>query len=307
LTQKLKLIFDPDAAGIRATLRSADLIAPSGLSAEVVTLPEGQDPDSFIRTRSAESFSALLNNSTKLLDFAIEECLTDPQASTIDGKLRISQALLPAIQKVRHPIERGYYLKKLAEGLQVPEQDLLEAAKVQRKVPAERKEGLGSSPDLSEPPRLPKEDEILIHLILHQQLSMPRFLKELEPEDFSDSKSCSLIRALAGSYYKSGAVQLQDLIHEEALEPQLAGLLTALSVKEPDYEDPDRTIVDCLRIVKVKKLQVQMKELEKQIRFAEKEGRSDSVRTLQGQLLGLKKRSLGPDSNPALARGKEVI
>ncbi len=287
-TQKVKLIFDPDAAGVRATLRAADLITPSGLSVEVVQLPEGQDPDSFIRVQGVEPFMGLLTRSAKLMDFAMEQCLMDPDAHTIDGKLRIIQTLLPAIQKIPHRIERGYYLKKLAEGLQVNEQDLLDEVKAQRTHGQAQK---GAAPQPS-PMQLPKEEEILLHLLLHHRLSVDQLLEEIQPEDFSDPRSKQLFGALAESAKQSGTIRLQDILHQEAIGSELASLLTSLSLQEPDYEDIHQTIADCLRVAKLKKLRTSMKSLERQIRLAEQEGRPEVIRNLQGQLLGLKKRSL---------------
>ena len=287
-TQKVKLIFDPDAAGVRATLRAADLIAPSGLAVSVVRLPEGQDPDSFIRVQGVEPFMGLLTRSAKLMDFAMEQCLMDPDAHTIDGKLRIIQALLPAIQKIPHRIERGYYLKKLAEGLQVNEQDLLDEVKAQRTHGQAQK---GAAPQPS-PMQLPKEEEILLHLLLHHRLSVDQLLEEIQPEDFSDPRSKQLFGALAESAKQSGTIRLQDILHQEAIGSELASLLTSLSLQEPDYEDIHQTMADCLRAAKLKKLRASMKSLERQIRLAEQEGRPEVIRNLQGQLLGLKKRSL---------------
>ena len=287
LTQKVKLIFDPDSAGVKATLRAVELIAPSGISAEVVQLPQGQDPDSFIRSHGKDAFTNLLTHGIKLMDFALEQCLTDPDIKQIDGKLRVIQSFLPVIRKIPRPVERGYYLKRLSEGLGVSEQHLLEEFRTQRTLKTDPIETKPTAISVS----LPKEEEILIHLLLHQYLAPGQLLEAVPLEDFSDPRSAQVIGDLFKSQNKSGAIRLQDALQREATHPELVSLLTALSVREPDYEDLHQTMADCIRTVKLKKLKTAMKDLENQIRRAEQEGRSEGVRSLQGQLIGLQKRS----------------
>jgi DNA primase len=288
-TPKVKLVFDPDTAGVKATLRLVELIAPSSLSAEVIQLPQGQDPDSFIRSGGKDAFTSTLMTNVALMDFALEQYLSDPEAGLIDGKRRIIQSFLPAIQKIPSPIERSHYLKRLAEGLQVNEQDLLEelkALKIYNRNPAEAAAAKRSS-------GLPKEEEILIHLMLHHRLSSSQLLTAVQLDDFSDSRSIQMFRVLLESGDKSGNIKLHDVLQFKTVDAELTSLLTALSIKDPEkeYEDIHQTVTDCLRRVKLKKLKTNMKNLESQIRQAEKEGHADLVRNLQGQLLGLQKRS----------------
>lgn len=287
-TQKIKLIFDPDAAGIRAALRSAELLVPSDLSADVVLLPDGQDPDSFLKARGPEPFSALLSKSTRLMDFAIHQTLKDPEAGTIDGKLRIARQLLPLVARIPRPIERGHYLRKIAEELRVSEQDILEEFRTLNTRPP----APGAPERKPVQVRLPKEEEMIIHLLLHKNDSLDPFLKVLNPEDFSDPRSRQIIDSLVNCYKSSGAPQPAEILNKDFTSPELASFLTGLSVREPDYEDAHQTLVDCLRAVRLKKLRTTMSELQGLISRAEQEGKSDTVRSLQNQLLGLKKKSL---------------
>ena len=299
-THKVKLIFDPDAAGIRAAIRSTEIIAPSGIEAQVIQLPEGKDPDVFLRQYGAKSFLDVMSGGTRLIDFAIQESLKDPQAATIEGKVRITQQLLPMIQKISHPIERGYTLKNLAEGLQVKESDLLDELKALR---APRK-ATEPGPKPAAPIRLPAEEENILHLLLQHQLSIKELLKEVRPEDFSDHRTRHLMDILFNSPETEENARLQAILHRDDIGPELSGFLTSLSLKDVDcYDDIPQTISDSLRTLKLKNLQTSMGNLQGQIRSAEKDGRTDLVRSLQGELMGLKKRSLVVDGREALRSG----
>ena len=54
---KVVLLFDPDQAGVRAALRGLDLFVNSGLGVKVVTLPAGEDPDTYVRKEGPEAFA----------------------------------------------------------------------------------------------------------------------------------------------------------------------------------------------------------------------------------------------------------
>jgi DNA primase len=285
----VKLIFDPDEAGVRAALRTLDLIIPSPISGEVVLLPDSEDPDCFIKRRGPEAFAEWLSRSTKLLDFAIRRGLTDPGAKSIEGKLKIVDRILPVIRKVARPIERGYYLKHLAESLGLEERELvMEMAKL-----GGTKTVASSGPPDSLSSKWPKEEQILLHLLVHDRVDINTLLQEIEPAHFSDSR----LRRLFELYIESGksaggVVPLPVRLHPDMAEPELAPILTILMVEEPNYEEPEQTLKDCIRTLRVKKIRSQMKHLENEIREAEMTGDGSQVKSLLDKMVGLKKMSL---------------
>src|SRR5207247_11338336 len=70
-TRRAVLLFDPDAAGVRAALRTLDLFLGSGLAVQVGSLPEGEDPDTFIRSRGQEACTALARPAASLTNFTV--------------------------------------------------------------------------------------------------------------------------------------------------------------------------------------------------------------------------------------------
>ncbi|MBI3995980.1 MAG: DNA primase [Nitrospirae bacterium] len=287
--QAVKLIFDPDEAGIRAALRTLDLIVPSSVSGEVVLLPAGEDPDSFIKRRGPEAFSRLLDQSAKLLDFAIQQGLMDPSAKTIEGKLKIVDQILPVIRKVTRPVERSYYLKHLAERLGLEEREL--AAEMAR---------LGgvrtavSNPPFESPlAKMPQEEQIILHLLVHNRVTDRTLIEPLEPEHFTEGRLRRIFNLYVESGIPAGGGALSNpVVQSEATDPQLAPILTALMVREPEYDDPEQTLRDCIRSLRVKRIRSEMKVLETEIRDAEKSGNGIQVKSLLDRLVGLKKMSL---------------
>ncbi|HUK55366.1 MAG TPA: DNA primase [Nitrospiria bacterium] len=288
----VKLIFDPDDAGIRAALRTLDLIIPSSVAGEVVLLPREEDPDSFIKKRGAEAFNRLLNQSTKLLDFAIRRGLSEPTSGTIEGKLKIVDRILPVVRKVKRPVERSYYVKHLAESLGLEERDLAkEMAQLGETVTTAAPFTEGS---LS---RLPQEEQILIHLLLHRRVTVPTLLQQIDQDHFTDGQLRQIFSRCVEISRTGGEALRSDMpIHTDMADPRRASILSALMVKEPDYEDSQQTLKDCIRTLRVKKIRTAMKTLETQIRDAEQSGNGSHVKSLLDQLIGLKKMSLEVNS-----------
>src|SRR6185295_16202354 len=74
-THNVILIFDPDAAGVRAALRTMDLFLDSGMSVHVVSLPAGDDPDTFVRREGLDALMAAIGKAPSLLEFTVEGSL----------------------------------------------------------------------------------------------------------------------------------------------------------------------------------------------------------------------------------------
>jgi DNA primase len=287
--QTVKLIFDPDDAGIRAALRTLDLIVPSPLSGEVVLLPAGEDPDNCIKNRGADAFARMLNESTKLLDFAIRQGLSEPAAKTIEGKLKIVDRLLPVIRKVSRPVERRYYLKHLAESLGLEERELTyEMAQLNGDRSPSAAPSLESSFS-----RLPKEEQILLHLLVHDRVTVHALLQEVDPQHFSDERLRRIFNLYVESGKAAGGVEPVNIkFQPDTADTELAPMLSALMIKELDYDDPEQTLRDCIRTLRMKRIRSEMKTVENEIRDAEKIGNSARIRSLLDKLVGLKKMSL---------------
>ncbi len=284
----VKLIFDPDPAGIRAALRAVDMILPSGMSAEVVLLPQGDDPDTFIRKQGPQAFEEQLARATNLLDFALEQHLLQPGAKTLAGRLKIAQELIGAIQRIAHPLARSYQIKRLAEGIGFKEDDLLR--ELDRRPRPEARPAAGPAPQLRAP--LPREEHFLAHLVIHGLVPLAQILEQVEITDFTDPRLQLVVQALADCVRTRGTLDLESLADPEAFGSETASLISALSVQEAEYDDAHQTAMDCLRTMKLKRWKQSMTELELRIRSAEQSDNTGLVKDLQLQLMGLKKQAL---------------
>ena len=139
-TENITLLYDGDKAGIKAALRGIDMMLEEGLNVRIILLPEGEDPDSFAKSRNADELQAFLDNNhqdfirfkTQLLS---EEAQNDPTKRS-DMILQIvrSIAIIPDI------IKRQVYIKDTATLLAIPEDVLTrKVIEIRKKEAEERK------------------------------------------------------------------------------------------------------------------------------------------------------------------------
>ncbi|MCF0202627.1 MAG: DNA primase [Bacteroidaceae bacterium] len=121
LTQNITLLYDGDAAGIKAAMRGTDMILAHGMNIKVLILPDGDDPDSFARKHTAEEFRAYVEeHQVDFFDFKCSLMLngvTDPiqRSEAVESVLR-SISLIP------DPVTRSMYVKMCAPKLQLKEE-----------------------------------------------------------------------------------------------------------------------------------------------------------------------------------------
>lgn len=112
------LLFDADDAGIKAAKRSLPLFDESAIGAKVMVLPDGHDPDSFLKAQGAEVFAAQAENAYDAVSFLIKEAQRR-HGQTIEGRLRTLDEMLPIFKAVDDPVRRTLYINHLADQIEV--------------------------------------------------------------------------------------------------------------------------------------------------------------------------------------------
>jgi DNA primase len=124
LTQNIVVLFDGDAAGLRASLRGVDLILEEGMNVRVCTFPEGEDPDSFARKHSREAIEKYLEeNARDFIQFKTA-LLTEEAANDPIRKAETVRDIVSSIARIPDPIKREIYVQECASLMGISEEVL---------------------------------------------------------------------------------------------------------------------------------------------------------------------------------------
>jgi DNA primase len=274
--QNIVLIFDPDPAGVKAALRGLDLFVASGMKVNVVSLPDGDDPDTFLNKKGYEAFATCLKKSSKFMDFVLDQVVKGGPLASIDEKVTKAGEMLDVIAKLPSGIERDYYLKKTAEALDLDEALLRqEMPKEPRKAQALHSRGQGTGMTLI---RRPRAEETLIHLMLKDEGIAKSLEGQISPEDFTDP----LFRRAAERIFET--MRGKETLDPHALlregDEELNALLSHYAVLEMVYEDPQRHCRDCVEILRQQDPEKQMKQIVKALKEAEEQGNAEEYKRL---------------------------
>lgn len=124
LTNNITVLFDGDAAGIRASFRGIDLILEQGMNVRVVAFPEGEDPDSFARSRSSsELIEYLSEESQDFIQFKTSILLKDTKNDPVK-RAELIRDIVSSISKIPNNIHKEVYIQECARIMNISEQVL---------------------------------------------------------------------------------------------------------------------------------------------------------------------------------------
>jgi len=124
-TENITVLFDGDAAGIKAALRGIDLVLKGGLNVRVLLLPDGDDPDSFSKKRSSTELKEYFQKNTKdFISFKIDLYAADASRDPIK-KAEAIREIVASIAVIPDPIKRSVYIQETSTLLRIQESVLL--------------------------------------------------------------------------------------------------------------------------------------------------------------------------------------
>ncbi|MCP4340792.1 MAG: DNA primase [Desulfobulbaceae bacterium] len=121
--ERVTLLFDGDVAGEKAAVRGVPFFLAEQVAGRVALLPDGHDPDTFIRENGLAALNKLLEQAESLPEFVLNR-LVQEYGLTLDGKRRIVEELQPLVKAAVSPLQRSVFVSHFAEKLGMPMEQL---------------------------------------------------------------------------------------------------------------------------------------------------------------------------------------
>lgn len=148
-TNNITVLYDGDAAGIKASLRGIDMLLAEGLNIKVLLLPDGDDPDSFARKHKAEEFQKYIDtHQVDFIKFKIDLLMSDTQSDPLK-RAELVTNVVKSISVIPNEVVRQMYIHECATSLSVSEELIVNEINKQHraKLQAERKKNEGNATD----------------------------------------------------------------------------------------------------------------------------------------------------------------
>ena len=326
-TKRLTLVYDADSAGSNATLRGMDIALAQDLDISIVELPEGEDPDSFVRKSGGKEFRKLLEQAVSFIDFKAKQFLRAGAFATPEGKTQAVRSIVQSIAKMRDELKRNFYIKEVATKYDVYESILYR--ELERWLPGRAQGGgagvarppsgarfstgtdaAGSTATAQGTKAIPVVERDIVKLLLENQERMIGFLfSHMSTSDLTDPQIRKIVEFLLTRFDERGPGKVTEIVGEIE-DPLLKNLVTDIVMSryevskrwdvESNEEEPDPLAIarDVLAALKKRTLQRQIEENQKALKEAGQRG--DDPQTYVQRHLDLTKQLLSVDSGEFL-------
>jgi DNA primase len=254
-TTKVVLSFDPDAAGQGAAARSSELLVSEGFQVNVALLPEGSDPDAFIRGSGPKAYTERLTGSKPYLDFLLDRAAARLDVGRADSRKTFLDEMFRVAATIPDPVVRDQFADRLAHKARITEGVIREEIK---RAAAQRKT---EAPALAVAPiiRVGGAEQGLLWSFVHRPVEGLSAVAQLEASDLERLVTAPILTAAAGLSDVPPDV-LPELLRERLSEGERALLERAAAA-----DSPMASAADCVRRLKLDRLERDMAELQREI------------------------------------------
>ncbi len=217
--KKANLLFDRDPSGIKATLRAIGLLINAQVDVYVTVLPEGYDPDSFIKEKGAQELAKLFSSSIDFFTFYKNSVKID----SVEGEISLIRDLIEIISKIQDPLRFDRYLRYAARVFELSPDVIIKEMK-KKDLPQKKELKEKTSPQ-----------EKIIMLIFNNLQYLHRAKEVLKPEDFTEEKVKRVYELLIKDETFNIADLSKYLVEERLREKILSSLIKEERVSEEDF------------------------------------------------------------------------
>jgi len=221
-TKNVVVLFDPDDAGREAALKSFPLFLNEGISAKVVVLPQGEDPDSFVNKHGSDAFKKLLKRAAPIFDFYLDQTLAN-MGPGVDGQIKTLSEVLPVFMDLGQGATRFLYVHRFAEKTGINEAIVWEELK-HREGTGKNERGISqlkSRFSETQDPRKYGSDLQFLNLLLHYPEKIDTFRDQEWELIVSDPEIIAIIAVIMEKFPSEGNLdRIEEFIDNPVAKEQ---------------------------------------------------------------------------------------
>ena len=278
-TRRVVINYDGDRAGIAAAKRAIEVLLPEDFEIKVLVLPEGADPDEFVRAHGVEAYNERRGASETFLQFVLDQALRDRNLHDPRAKGEAVKEVLPFVRSFRDRLQKREYFDLAMDSLRVEDRALRQSFWKDVNAPAS-----ADAPDaarrIAQAERQPitVAEQRLLELLVHDAELRRQLLPYVQPDDYEELPTAPLFSALCEIEREGLEVDFQTLGERtsgDAVAEDLVPVLLMGESRRAEGEATDEVMAEaesCLTALRLLRIERRLKDLSHEIVEAERAG-----------------------------------
>lgn len=266
------LAYDSDTAGQKATERGIEVLKRMGCRIKVLQIPDGKDPDEFIRKNGPEKFKMLIDRALSLLEYKIGRLKNMYSLENEEGRLNFLNGVADLLTEQENFMEREIIIKKISDNYDITADAL--HAEVERRLKQKqrkekntefysaKKELTGSVKTFTvrknEGARI-RYEKMLLALLCQENRLFNKVADRYLVSDFSDESLKEMANVLYEKLKTGSDFLLEEYISR--LDPEKASSIVHISKTFCNFDEPDKALEDILQKLEILKLEEEKKDI----------------------------------------------
>ena len=250
--------YDSDAAGQNATLRALSVVRVLGAKVRVVSVPDGKDPDEYIRKHGADAFRALVKDALPFLDYQMNKALENTDYSTLEGKVAVVAKAIPTLGSSDNAVEVNAHITRLSQTLSIDEGAIRsELRKFMALAKKDKNVSIGKNISASTVSKkvtsaVTQAEQHIIRMACEDYALIPYIQVQLSVEDIEDEYHREIMNSIFNAYNMGKNVAPASVAMDlsETANTELAHIMLI----DTPCADVSRMADDCIKIIQLSRL-----------------------------------------------------
>ncbi|MBQ8003253.1 MAG: DNA primase [Clostridia bacterium] len=265
-SKKIYLCYDSDEAGQKAAKKAIELFSNMECSVKILKVPDGKDPDEFIRKRGAEAFEKLITSASATTRYSIDTIMDKYDLDDIAQKVEFSREAAVFLSKLKSAVEQDEYIKYIslkahisADALNAEIKKLRRNDRNRQLSTEMRKNVTVNTPTVQKKSqgRLNRAECGLLSTLLSSRLCFEKLKDKITEETFTNEFHCEVFQKALELYNSGAAFGITELA---AYFPGREGEFSAVFLQTAEIADPIQAAVDYIKVIEEETLNLRIAE-----------------------------------------------
>ena len=247
-TKRVVINYDGDKAGVKAARRAIETLVKDDFETKVLILPDGQDPDDFLKANGAESYNQMRGHAYPFLQFVLENLDRERNMASPKEKAEAIEDLMPILLALKNPIQKRDAFDQTMSYLRVEDKilqrDLWKTVKLGTKFEAQTvKQQVARATQA----KMTEAEQLLLELLIYDKELREAILPHIEETDYQSLATAEVFRALLALQEIGSDVTSENLLELVSDDLTASDFVPVLLMGEParDIDEPiDRVLTE---------------------------------------------------------------